>query len=121
MNEQLAQPVFRRGLAFASGLVCSLLGYGWVLFLPLCFSAPVPGDPHLRFVYSPRFLGIVWSIGLILAIAPPVAIWRRKFTVPWWMYPFFLVTFCVVFIFFILFCYDKQIGFTTTATPYRVP
>jgi hypothetical protein len=125
MNEidaPTAPAAFRRGPAFISASLCSLLGYIAVVILPYCFSAPVPGDPTHKFVFSSRFLGFFWAFGLLACIALPVAVWRRKATVAWWTYPLFLVAFCVAIIVFMVVCSSFGVGLTqvpvTTPRPW---
>ena len=103
---------FNRGFAFASALVCSLLGFAAVCLLPLCWANPVKGHPGHKETFSIYFLVIVWLLGLLAAITIPVAVWKRKFTVPWWMYPFFLVTFSVLYIVLILSCTNLRWAMT---------
>jgi hypothetical protein len=123
MNETAPVPnerAFTRGPAFISGTICSLLAYLAVLVVPLSFSGPVKGDPDHKLVFAGPFIGALWLIGLIAAIALPVAIWKRKATVAWWMYPFFLVTFCVGLIIFMVICGNLGVGMTKVPqTPLR--
>jgi len=98
IENNIAGKKFNRGLAFASSLVCSILGFAFVLFIPLSYGGPVSGHPDQRYGFSLAFDLVFWLIGLLVAILIPTAVWKRRFTVPWWMYPFFLVTLCVVLV-----------------------
>jgi hypothetical protein len=108
---------FNRGLAFAASLICCILGFAFVLFIPLSYGGPVPGHPELREAFAPAYETVFWLVGLVATILIPIAVWKRIFTAQWWMYPFFLVTFCVVLAIFVLVCASHGIGITIISRP----
>ena len=75
------------------------------------------GHPDQREAFSPVYETLLWLLGLIAAILIPIAVWKRKFTVPWWMYPFFLVTFCVLLTVFVIVCASHGFGITVISRP----
>lgn len=118
-NEFDGRKEFRRVPALISALICVGFGVWWILYCTIGFTGGVHGHPELKIVFDGRFMLCTWILGLIGAITLPIAVWRWKVRIVWWVYPFMTVTFCVAFLVLVVFCYNKE-WFTMRITKDRM-